>query len=117
MSKSKITELEHLIIKHKNLYYQGKAEISDIEYDALEDELRKIDSANPVLDIVGSEIFSTQKIEHETKMLSLNKTYKFEELIKWKEENDVLSTFKIDGSSCSLIYEKGLIKIAKTQTP
>ncbi len=43
MSKSKIAQLEQEIIKHKNLYYQGKAVISDFEYDAIEDELKKID--------------------------------------------------------------------------
>ena len=29
----KIKQLEQDIIKHKNLYYQGKPQISDFEYD------------------------------------------------------------------------------------
>lgn len=115
MSKSKIAQLEQEIIKHKNLYYQGKAIISDFEYDALEDELRKLDASNPVLEIIGGNIFSSDKIEHEKKMLSLNKTYSLDELLKWKDNHDVISTFKIDGSSCSLIYEGGLLKIGKTR--
>lgn len=115
MSNSRILELEREIIKHKNLYYQGKAVISDFEYDALEDELRKLDSSNPVLEIVGTLVFSSEKVEHETKMLSLNKTYKLDELLKWKGDHDVLSTFKIDGSSCSLIYKNGLLHIGKTR--
>lgn len=115
MPNSRILELEQLIIKHKNLYYQGKAEISDEQYDALENELKTIDANNPVLEIVGSQTFSGEKIEHANKMLSLNKTYKLDELVKWKGEHDVLSTFKIDGSSCSVIYEKGLMVLAKTR--
>lgn len=111
----KIKSLEEKILKHKNLYYQGKPEISDFEYDAIEDELRTIDPENEILQIVGEKIFSQDKIEHETKMLSLNKTYKLEELLKWSDEKDVLSTFKIDGSSCSIIYAEGILQLAKTR--
>lgn len=115
MTKPKVLQLEQDIIKHKNLYYQGKAVISDFEYDALEEELRKLDPQNPVLDLVGAEVFSTDKVEHASKMLSLNKTYDVKELVKWKEAHELISTFKIDGSSCSLIYEKGLLKLGKTR--
>jgi len=110
-----IKSLETEIIKHKNLYYQGKPEISDYEFDKIEEKLRKLDPNNPVLEMVGSEFFKGEKVEHGTKMLSLNKTYKIEELERWADNKEVLSTFKIDGSSCSLVYEKGMLKIAKTR--
>ncbi len=113
--KSHVKELEEKIIKHKNLYYQGKPEISDFEYDQIEEELRKLDPKNDVLNLVGSEVFSTNKIEHNQKMLSLAKTYKLEELEKWRDKKPVVSTFKIDGSSCSVIFRKGFLKIAKTR--
>jgi DNA ligase (NAD+) len=116
MDKSKkIKELESKILLNKNLYYQGKPEISDIEYDKIEDELRSLDNGNEVLNLVGTSLFSSEKIEHNKKMLSLNKTYKLDDLIKWKESNDILSTFKIDGSSCSLIYVDGKLSLAKTR--
>ena len=111
----RVKELEKLLIKHKNLYYQGKPEISDSSYDQLEDELRALDPHNSVLEFVGSDLFNTKKIAHESKMLSLNKTYKLEELMRWKGSHDLISTFKIDGSSCSIVYEKGRFKIAKTR--
>ncbi len=111
----KVKELEFKIIKNKNLYYQGKPEISDFEYDSIEEELKKLDPDNPVLEMVGSTQFSGEKIEHDKKMLSLNKTYKFEDILKWSEGKEVLSTFKLDGSSCSLIYKKGLLELAKTR--
>ena len=76
----KIKQLEQDIIKHKNLYYQGKPQISDFEYDAIEEELKKLDPTNPVLNMVGSAQFSSEKIEHGKKMLSLNKTYKLDDL-------------------------------------
>lgn len=111
----KVKRLEREIIKHKNLYYLGKPEISDFDYDKIEEELRALDPENPVLNMVGSEVYLGEKVEHETKMLSLNKTYKLEELLKWSDSRKVLSTFKIDGSSCSLIYRAGKLVLAKTR--
>ncbi len=110
-----IKKLENAILKHKALYYQGRAEISDHEYDALEEKLKKIDPENPVLSLVGTRVTNHKKIAHEKKMLSLNKTYKEDELIKWIDGRDVVSTFKIDGSSCSLIYKNGKLTFAKTR--
>lgn len=112
---NKIKELEDKILKHKNLYYLGKPEISDFEYDKIEEELKALDPNNEILSFVGAEVFATDKVEHESKMLSLNKTYKLEELTKWMDGKEILSTYKIDGSSCSLVYENGKLKIAKTR--
>lgn len=110
-----IKDLENQIIRHKNLYYQGRPEISDFEYDEIEERLKSIDPLNPVLEIVGSKMFLGEKIAHDKKMLSLNKTYKLDELLRWMDKEEVISTFKIDGSSCSLIYENGKMQLAKTR--
>lgn len=116
MSKNEeIKNLEFEIIKHKNLYYQGRPELSDFEYDKLEEKLKQLDPESPVLEMVGAEVFKGEKVSHAQKMLSLNKTYKIEELERWADNRPVLSTFKIDGSSCSLVYEKGKLIIAKTR--
>lgn len=50
---NEIQYLMNLIIYHKRLYYSGKALIPDFIYDRLEDDLRKLDPNNPVLDLVG----------------------------------------------------------------
>lgn len=114
--KTRIQELEKLIQKHKNLYYQGKAEISDEAFDKLEEELRNLDPENPVLKEVGSKsIGNLPKVAHQKKMLSLDKTYSEDDLKKWAGKEDVLSIFKIDGSSCSLIYENGELLLGKTR--
>lgn len=113
--KDKIQKLEEQILKHKALYYQGRPEISDHEYDELEAKLAKLDPKNPTLNLVGTTPRTGKKIEHESKMLSLNKTYELKELLDWKGEHDLLATFKIDGVSCSLVYEDGHLKLAKTR--
>ncbi len=112
---SRIKELENQIKYHKAKYYQGHPEISDLEYDKLEEELKKLDPKNQVLDIIGSSPKGSRKVPHDTKMLSLNKTYKFEDLMNWVGEYEVVSTYKIDGVSCSLIFEDGSLILAKTR--
>ena len=112
---SRIHELEALILKHKALYYQGRPEISDHEFDRLELELKKIDPKNSVLTLVGATTNNLQKIKHEKKMLSLEKTYLLSDLLSWKGTEEVLSTLKLDGVSCSLLYEKGQLTLAKTR--
>ncbi|MBT5093996.1 MAG: NAD-dependent DNA ligase LigA, partial [Halobacteriovoraceae bacterium] len=111
----RIEELEELIRHHKALYYQGRPEIPDHQYDQLEEELKKLSPKHPVLEIVGTTTSNSQKIKHDSKMLSLNKTYKVKELLDWFEEHDAVSMNKIDGVSCSLVYEDGLLSLAKTR--
>jgi DNA ligase (NAD+) len=116
MTMHRIQNLEKQILHHKERYYRGLAEISDEKYDKLEAELKKLDPENPVLELVGFKLTeSTDKVAHQKKMLSLDKTYDIEDLNKWVEKGECVSVFKIDGSSCSLIYENGHLVIAKTR--
>ncbi len=78
-------------------------------------ELKKLDPTNPVLVIVGSTSSASDKIKHEKKMLSLEKTYVLEDLFSWIGTEKVVSTMKLDGISCSLIYEGGELTLAKTR--
>lgn len=112
---SRIQELEAQIIKHKALYYQGRPEISDSEYDAIEEKLRSLDPKNPTLLIVGTTTSTSDKIKHDKKMLSLEKTYVLDDLVSWKGSEDIISTFKLDGISCSIIYQDGELFLAKTR--
>lgn len=112
---NKIKLLEDKIKYHKALYYRGEPEISDADYDKIEDELRNLDPNNPVLDLVGSTLSSLEKVKHDKKMLSLGKTYKIDELINWAKDYEVLGIYKVDGVSCSLIYEDGKLVLGKTR--
>ena len=116
MKKDRIRQLEELITHHKALYYQGRAEISDEAYDSLEDELKRLDPSNPVLALVGSPVDDiVGKVAHQKKMLSLEKTYETKDLEDFLKKGELVSVFKIDGSSCSLLYEKGKLVMAKTR--
>ncbi len=113
--KHRIAELEELIKKHKVLYYQGRPEISDLAYDALEEELKALDSESPILNIVGSLSTNLEKVKHDKKMLSLDKCYELADLTSWMGSEETLSTFKVDGVSCSLLYQNGKLTLAKTR--
>ncbi|MCO4795092.1 MAG: hypothetical protein KC493_15350, partial [Bacteriovoracaceae bacterium] len=89
---SRIQKLEKQIKHHKALYYQGRPEISDSQFDKLEDELRKLDPENTVLEFIGMNVTSSEKVKHDKKMLSLGKTYVVDELVKWAGEEKILST-------------------------
>ena len=96
MKANRIQELERLILYHKELYYRGKAEISDEAYDKFENELKKLDEKNPILKLVGHmQVDSNLKVAHQKKMLSLDKTYEEKDLYKWIDKEDVISIFKI----------------------
>jgi len=112
---NKVKELEEQIIHHKMLYYAGRPEISDYKFDKLEEQLKNICPDSLVLEMIGAIPVTGEKVKHDKKMLSLAKTYKSEELAAWLGENQAVSMFKIDGVSCSLVYEKGKLVLAKTR--
>ncbi len=130
----RIDELEGLIRKHKDAYYNGTPVISDAAYDALEDELRELDPENALLASVGAPLKDApvkewEKARHAIPMGSLNKAVGEEEFRKWAARCDELGakdklppisaalfvTEKLDGLSLAVTYEKGELKDAITR--
>lgn len=112
----RVATLADEILKHKDLYYKGKPEISDAAYDKLEDELLTLAPDHPVLSIVGTAVSSDMpKVKHKQPMLSLNKTYDPAELARWADGEITVGTVKVDGVSISLVYQDGKLALAKTR--
>jgi DNA ligase (NAD+) len=124
--RERVVELASRLENYKQKYYDGTPEISDEAYDALEDELRQLAPAHPVLAKVGSPVAADAwgKARHEIPMGSLNKVTNAEELRAWaarcdellaKEEGEVPKSIvddlyvaeKLDGISIELIYRDG----------
>ncbi|MCK5409303.1 MAG: hypothetical protein KAJ30_03480, partial [Candidatus Heimdallarchaeota archaeon] len=103
ISKEEIKKLENLILYHKRKYYDGEPEISDTEYDSIEDKLRKIDPNNPVLFIVGTT--SDGSVSHDPPMLSCQKAKTVEKIISWAENRPLMVGYKIDGLSLKIVYQ------------
>ncbi len=115
---SRQLELRSLIMKAKQAYYYGGNPImTDAEYDALEDELRKIDRDDPVLKIVGAPVPADSiltKASHSIPMGSQGKINSEEELLTWHEKNaesfQIHASLKGDGASAAAYYEDGSLK-------
>lgn len=116
-----IKELEELIVYHQNAYYNGNAEISDAEFDALWDELKEKDPTNKlIISKVGkdeSDFFP--KTKHLMIMGSQEKANSKEEVEKklagMTGDGDYLIEWKLDGASIELQYENGKFKKAVTR--
>jgi DNA ligase (NAD+) len=107
-----ISELEALITRHNYLYWQQQPEITDTEYDLLVEQLRSLHPTSTVLNHLGFNFDEVgTKVYHQKPMLSLDKCYDEENLIKWTEKSPVKCNWvmmpKIDGMACSLLYKNG----------
>ncbi len=131
MSEDRAAELREQLHHHGYRYYVlDDPEIGDDDYDALLDELRAIEAANPELvtpdsptqRVGGEPVSSLPKVEHEIPMLSLANARTEEELRAWVarmrthlaregiEDPDFqfVAEPKIDGLAISLRYEDGV---------
>lgn len=104
-------------------YYQKAEEImSNYEYDKLYDELVVLEketgitlSNSPTIQ-VGYEVLSElPKMEHESPMLSLDKTKDREALKAWLGEQEGILSWKEDGLTIVLSYENGELLRAVTR--
>jgi DNA ligase (NAD+) len=122
-AQKKIEKLREELRRHEHLYYVLDApEISDAEYDALMNELKKLEAAHPNLvtadsptqRVGGKPAEGFKKAQHSRPMLSLDNAYSAEELADWdrrvhelagKLPVEYTAELKLDGLSVALSYE------------
>ncbi len=118
-TKDRIKELEALVKKHQDLYYNAQAEISDAEFDGLWDELKSLDPSNKLFSLVpkdSSEGF--EKAEHIIPMGSQEKAGNPESFEAWAlkmNAAEFLVQYKLDGASLELQYKNGRFVRAVTR--
>lgn len=116
--KKKIAELEKLIFKYQDSYYNGQAEISDAQFDALYDELKSLDPNNIAITRIGSDSGNFEKVQHIMPMGSQEKAATPDAFLEWAKKHvypEYLVEYKLDGASLELQYENGLLKKAVTR--
>ena len=117
--KLSVEELEAEVREHNRLYFEKNApRISDYEFDALVEELRRRSPSSAALTELVSDSSGRVKIRHEQPMLSLDKCYDEEAINSWisKFEGDVVVSPKVDGCAVSIRYgADGKILIASTR--
>ena len=119
----RVRELESEVQRHRELYYNQAPEISDAEFDALEDELRRLAPESSVLADVGaspdavlSETAGLPNKAHKIPMGSLDKVAE-DRLEHWvsKAGPIFLVQEKLDGISLEIEYERGVMVDAITR--
>jgi DNA ligase (NAD+) len=111
------SELEALIRRHRELYYNGTPEILDAEFDALIERLVDVCPDSEVLAEVGASAEGIEKRKHRIPMGSLVKK-RISELEKdWVELSKVglIAQEKLDGISIDLEYTNGQFVAAITR--
>jgi DNA ligase (NAD+) len=121
--EKRVAELRAKLRHHEHLYYVMDAPaISDAEYDALMNELKRLEADHPELvtadsptqRVGGKPAEGFQKVRHSRPMLSLDNAYTEEELRDWdRRVHELAGTLpveytgelKLDGLSIALHYE------------
>ena len=119
----RIKELVNILNEAAKAYYSESREImTNYEYDALYDELTKLEEetgivlANSPTNRVGYEVLSElPKETHASPMLSLSKTKSREELADWLKDKEGLLSWKMDGLTIVLTYNDGKLVKAVTR--
>ena len=123
----RVAQLCQEIAEHDRRYFvEAAPTISDLEYDRLMAELRRLEAAHPELVVPdsptqrvgGQPVEALNPVEHRVPMLSIDNTYDVEELRKYGqrvakllpgEQVEWVVELKIDGVAVSLTYENGLL--------
>ena len=114
----RIKELEKLIKRYQDSYYNGEAEVSDAEFDSLWDELKTLDPENKILQKVGADSGNFPKYRHVMPMGSQEKAASPEEFMAWANRHvydEYLVEYKLDGASLELQYKDGNLVRAVTR--
>jgi DNA ligase (NAD+) len=129
----KIEELRATIRHHDRKYYvEAKPEITDLAYDKLMDQLKRLETDHPELitpdsptQRVGEQpVEHLASVEHLVPMMSIDNTYSIDELKQYGErvakllpgeEIEWVVELKIDGAAVAVTYESGLLARAATR--
>ena len=129
MSKSQSADraqtLKDLLAQYDYEYYiQDTTTVSDAVYDGLKSELKAIEvehpelitSDSPTQRVVGTVLKGFSKVEHSTRMLSLNDVFSREDVEAWVvrmnkllpgNKHEYFTQLKFDGLAAALIYQDG----------
>lgn len=120
---ARIKELTQKLKEAAEAYYAKDIELmSNLEYDALYDELASLEeetgivlAGSPTQSVGYEAVDELPKEAHDTPMLSLDKTKEREALREWLLDKEGLLSWKLDGLTVVLTYEHGQLLKAVTR--
>lgn len=131
--KDRYTDILKTLDTYSYEYYVlDKPSVDDAVYDGLMRELKEIEKAHPELvtpnsptqRVGGTPLDKFKKVEHSSRMLSLNDVFSQEEVEAWVlrmekllpgQKHEYFADLKMDGLACALIYEDGIFTQAITR--
>ncbi|MBU9736452.1 NAD-dependent DNA ligase LigA [Diplocloster agilis] len=119
----RMKELVELLNRAGRAYYQEDREImSNFEYDKLYDELVQMEkdtgvvlASSPTVHVGYEAVSELPKEQHESPMLSLDKTKSVDELQEWLKDQKAVLSWKLDGLTIVLTYRDGTLVKAVTR--
>jgi DNA ligase (NAD+) len=122
--KVEIEKLRRELERHNRLYYEGRPQISDYDFDQKIRRLQELeaqhpehfDPNSPSQRVGGAPIDEFKTVVHHPPMLSIDNVYSLDELREWdarvrrglgREDIEYEAELKIDGVSIDLLYENG----------
>ena len=122
MSKTRINELIDILNKDTEAYDKGNPILSENEWNSLYFELCDLEEKmnyrlpnSPTQKIHYAKVSSLEEVEHNHPMLSLNKTKNINDLKDFFSPYEYIGMLKMDGLTCSLSYENGVLVSAETR--
>lgn len=128
---SRMKELVDLLNKYASLYYEQDAPVvSDAEYDALYDELRRLEESegyslknSPTHRVGGAPQKKFEQSKHLRRLYSLDKCQSIDEFYEWCARTEkvvsplptLTSEYKFDGLTLNLLYDNGKLVQATTR--
>jgi DNA ligase (NAD+) len=137
-----VAQLEAEVRRANRLYWdEHRPELSDYDYDRIVNRLRALAPGSKLLEDLGASapvvaavpvatavaaagvavdavVGEAPPVRHKARMLSLDKCYSHEELLKWSHDfkGRVMVSPKFDGIACSLHYDgEGRLSLAATR--
>ncbi len=126
-------KLRELINDYRyNYHVLNKSIMSEAAADSLKHELSQIEADHPDLitpdsptqRVAGQPLPQFKKVEHSSRMLSLNDVFNEEEFKAWvtrikklvgRDEIEFFMDLKMDGLACALVYENGILTLGITR--
>lgn len=122
MNKVFIDELVEKLNNATVFYDKGCPIMTDKEWDDMYFSLVQLELSSgyinpnsPTQKIVYKVVNQLSKVKHDHQMLSLEKTKNLDEVKDFIGDKDFLSMLKMDGLTCSLKYENGILVMAETR--
>lgn len=130
-ASERAAQLRAEIDRHNRLYYDGRPELPDRDFDRLLEELVALETTDPSLRtadsptqrVGGEPSEGFEQVAHDPPMQSLDNSYDAVELEAWAtraektlgETPSYVAELKVDGVSIALIYEEGVLVRAITR--